>query len=144
MSDALHDLTEADVTAEYVRRRVDDWVARIGKLYAALQAWLPPDCTATRSGTVPMHEELMQRFSLQTRRLPVLEVKRGGSTCATVKPHGLWIIGANGRLDLRTARGTFIIIDRSLAFEPPLWHIAPLSDRTRYEPLTEATFGAVL
>lgn len=143
MSDTLSDLTQ-ELTPEHVRRRVEDWERRVNALYDTLESWLPAGCTGTRPRTVVMNEEIMQQYDIASTTLPVLEVSRGEKLCASVVPHGLWIIGANGRLDVRSEKGIFIIIDRSQAFEAPSWHMAPLADRTRFEPLTEDAFRAVL
>lgn len=140
MNDALHDLTESNVTPEYIRRRVDDWVRRINELYDKSEKWLHPPYKASRSDSVSMHEELMQKFGIPQKNLPIFEVKKDGMICGTIKPHGLWIIGANGRLDFRTTKATFIIIDRAAAFDTPSWYMAPLADRTRFEPLTQGAF----
>jgi hypothetical protein len=142
MSDALSDLTQ-DVTAEYVRRRVEDWERRVIVLYDLLEDWLPPECTASRTRAVLMNEELMQRFGIAARNLPILDIAKGTRRFASIIPHGLWIIGANGRLDLRSEKGMFIIIDRSHAFDIPSWHMASLADR-QYERLTQAMFHSAL
>jgi hypothetical protein len=144
MSDALRDLTELDVTAEYVERRVADWINRIEGLYALLETWLPDQWTSKRVLTVPFHEELMEKFGIPPREIPVLDLARAGIPEVSVKPRGLWIIGANGRLDLRSKKGTFLIMDRSPAFSTPSWQVAPLGERTHLEPLTKEKFREML
>jgi hypothetical protein len=142
MSDALSDLTQ-EVTPEYVRRRVDDWERRVEGLYDLLEWWLPQAYTTSRARTVLMNEELMQQHGISSRPLRILDISTENTVCASIIPRGLWIIGANGRFDIRSERGIFIIIDRSQAFETPSWYIAALEDR-RFEPLTQNIFQAIL
>jgi hypothetical protein len=142
MNDALSDLTE-EVTPERVGRRIADWEQRVTGLYDLLESWLPPEFSASRTRTVSMNEELMKQFKIASRALPVLDLSRGEELCASIIPRGLWIIGANGRFDVRSEKGIFIIIDRSQEFDTPSWHIAALANR-RFKPLTQAVFQAIL
>jgi hypothetical protein len=91
-----------------------------------------------------LHEELMERFGIAPRNISVLELVNAGKPAGIVKPRDLWTIGANGRLDLRTGKGSFIIIDKSEAFSAPSWSAAPISDRTNLVPLTKARFVDML
>ena len=144
MSDALNDLTQLDITPDYIRRRVDDWVQRVSELCDLLERWLPEGWTATRTFTVPMHEELMQKFGVPPRGLPVLDLIHTDGKRAIVKPRGLWIIGANGQLDLRGSTGAYIVIDKASSFSPPSWHVAALTDRTKLVKLTQTKFRQII
>jgi hypothetical protein len=50
-----------------------------------------------------MSEELMQRFAVSDRELPVLDVLSGNRVTVSFVPRGLWLIGAWGRIDAITA-----------------------------------------
>lgn len=134
----LIDDDERIVDKKYVERRVDDWSLRIEQLYANVASWLPEGWFALHAGDVAMHEELMQRFGVPERHLPLLILERDGETRARMEPRGLWIIGANGRVDLIGRKSHFLIIDRAESFEPANWQVSALDDRFREEPLTAA------
>ena len=46
MGDVLDDVTDDNIDAHHVLRRVDDWKARVKRLYATASEWLPEDWTA--------------------------------------------------------------------------------------------------
>jgi hypothetical protein len=144
MPGVLEETTSREITRADIERRVDDWVRRIEALYRQIAEWLPPQWETERAGTIQMREELMQKFGVEPRELPVLELSRSGQTSARIEPRGLWIIGANGRLDFYTRSGHYIMIDSAENFETPDWRIAPLSDRRALQPLNRDTFVAAL
>jgi hypothetical protein len=90
-----------------------------------------------------MHEELMRKFDVPAQDLPVLELSSDGGRSAHLEPRGLWIVGANGRLDLFVGPQHYVIIDAAENFQAPQWQIAPFSDRRQLKPLDSNTFGAV-
>lgn len=136
----MADVTEVmsdQLSSEDVARRVEDWVARIEALYGQVIGWLPPEWRAERSRSREMHEELMREFGVRARRLTILDLLGPEGARATIEPRGLWIIGANGRLDLTSDKDHFIILDRASSFQPPDWGIAPLTQRQQLSKLTQ-------
>jgi len=91
-----------------------------------------------------MHEELMRRLNVPARDLPVLDLSYQGKSSARIEPRGLWIIGANGRLDLLVGSRHYVIIDSAENLEAPQWQIAPLSKRQEMQALNRETFISVL
>jgi hypothetical protein len=144
MPRVLEETTSRELDRDHIVRRVDDWASRIDALYRALSGWLPIGWTAERKGTVSMREELMQKFHVPARELPVLQLFLDGKPSATIEPRGLWIIGANGRLDFFRGSCHCVIIDSAENFEPADWHIAPLSDRQNLRRLNRDSFNASL
>ncbi len=136
----LEGVADPGMTRQYVERRVADWASRINALYQRLQAWAPKDWRAERRGVVHMHEELMRRFKVPARDLPVLHLEGPDGETRRIEPRGLWIIGANGRLDFFGGRDHHVILDKAETFAEPLWHIARLADRTHPLPLSEKSF----
>lgn len=143
MSRVLEETTGQDIDRDHVTRRVDDWVGRINALYDQVIAWLPTGWTAQKTGTIRMHEELMQRFDVPARDLPVLGLSSERRS-ARVEPRGLWIIGANGRLDFFVGSQHYVIVDVAENLQPPQWRIAPFSNRQQLQPLDLDTFQAAL
>ena len=144
MSGVLEETTSREIDKDHVVRRVDDWVGRIDRLYRQIEEWLSSGWTASRVGAVRMHEEIMQKFDVPARNLPVMELSCNGKAFARIEPRSLWIIGADGRLDMFVGPVHDVIIDSAENFEPADWQIAPLSDRRNLRPLNRQTLSEVL
>jgi hypothetical protein len=144
MPRVLEETTSREIERDHIVRRVDDWALRIDALYEQVTRWLPSGWTANRDGTIHMREELMQKFSVAPRELPMLKLSYLSHPLARIEPRGLWIIGANGRLDFFSRSGHYIIIDTAENFGTSDWHIAPLSNGRSLQPLNRDTFVEAL
>ncbi len=115
---ATTDLSKADIEAS-----VDDWVARVAALYSSIKEWLgsTSSYSAKEQSEVTMYEELMQKYQVSPRQLKVLDIYAGDRIIATLKPVGLWIIGANGRVDLLSKEGAVLLVDKADRFHPSSW-----------------------
>ena len=116
-------MIEAVITKEHIERRVDDWAERITKLYSLIKEWLAPipSYEIRERNDVRMYEELMQKNDVPERVLSSLDIYHEGSIVATIKPIGLWIIGANGRVDILLKGGAVMLVDISDRFDSPKW-----------------------
>jgi hypothetical protein len=140
----IDELTPLDVwekTAEGVFRRaqvveeVDDWVHRVRALYDNVRTWLGdrPDLHCEQSRDVIMSEELMQRFAVTDREIPVLDVLDTNQVIASFVPRGLWLIGSWGRIDVITHDRTHILV--ALRNDGNLeWRLVSPETRQRTEP----------
>jgi hypothetical protein len=148
MANALSDVVAEELSRSYVEQRVVDWANRIEELFEQIEQWLPAGWRAERRGGVLMDEELMRRHGVPARELPQLHLAASNRVTASVIPTGLWVIGANGRLDFRTPAGQFAIVDKAETdlnrANPPHWVIAPLRDRLRARDLTEEALREAL
>src|SRR5690242_18600408 len=95
-----------NVSREQVLRRLKDWRDRVHKLYDDIERALSNSpYTFDRQGKHISVEELPQRVGLLTSEEPEIDILRivrpDGTNAAMILPKGLWIIGANGRVDLR-------------------------------------------
>ena len=70
----------------------------------------------------------MQKFGVLATEQPTLRLD-GEDGYALFKPKGLWVIGANGRIDLYTSKGTFIIVDLAERGAAPRWTIFRASQK---------------
>jgi hypothetical protein len=140
----LEELTTDELTSDHVRKRVDDWSSRIDNLYKALEEWLPNGWTARRGASVSMNEELMQTNRVSARDLPTLELLHDGTVKVKIRPYGLWIIGANGRIDLVKGHDRYFILDHAKTFEAPNWHIAAATERQNSKPFDRGRLEALL
>lgn len=127
---------ETLVTREHVEERVQDWKNRLRDLFREVGDWARENgWKVDDSGEVSMHEELMQKFNLAATRQPTLRLD-GERGYALFKPKGLWVIGANGRIDLYTSKGAFIIVDLAERGDAPRWTIFRTSSKREGEPFS--------
>lgn len=123
-----------------VEQRVAEWRQHILVLFKDMTEWSIRNEYATdQTQTVLMDEELMQLFAVPAVHLPVLKVLKGRSTVATIVPVGLWVIGANGRLDVLTATTTAMITNASADPNAVRWLVYPGTGGSG-EPLNEQRF----
>jgi len=121
--DAMEDTPQADVTKDEVQQRVQDWKNHLHALFDEISAWAKENGWLVKDvGTVGMYEELMQKLNVPATEQPTLRLDRGDSF-ALFMPKGLWVIGANGRIDLYTSKGTFVIVDLAESGSDPRWTI---------------------
>ncbi len=116
-------MNDQNITQEQVEVRIADWLKRVHDLYAIIKAWLQPieGFRVVEHQDSTMYEELMHRFGIGPQAMPTLDIYEDDDLIARVKPIGLWIIGANGRVDLMSRNGGAQIIDESEPFQEPKW-----------------------
>ena len=131
----------------HVMRRLLDWHKRVHDLYDSIEQGLGPDFVFDRSGKRRTMEEMVQRTGISAAAVPAIDILRierpKGRLLATILPRYLWILGANGKLDLRLHRqggrvASYALTDRSRPLSSePLWYLVPSSDpasQTRFSP----------
>lgn len=125
--------------------RVEDWENRLSNLFTQVKQWVAdrPVLQVGTSRTVTMSEELMRNFGVPDRELPILDVLQGQETLASLVPRALWIIGANGRVDLITRGGTQILVHDTTLL-PPMWQVADQGDRTKLRLFDKRKFFELL
>lgn len=144
MSTVLDEVTSDAINTKHVRRRVDDWEDRLNELYATIGNWLPEGWEAHRGEPVLMHEELMRKFGVPAKRIPTLELHDGAGHVAKLEPHALWIIGENGRVDLKGDGPRYHIVDTADNFAQPNWEAVRSERRCDREAVTREWLRRVL
>ena len=144
MKTVLEEVTSDAIDAEHVRRRVKDWEARLNGLHAMIGEWLPDGWEARQGVPVLMHEKMMQVFGVEATRMPTLELQDRTGRVLKLAPDALWIIGTNGRVDLKGDGGRYIIIDKADNFEEPRWEVCPAERRSDREPVTRDWLRRIL
>jgi len=94
------------VSRDQVLRRLHDWRDRVHKLYDDIERALANSpYSFDRRGKHTSAEELPRRVGLLASEEPEIDILRivrsDGTNAAMIIPKGLWVIGANGRVDLR-------------------------------------------
>lgn len=125
------------ITAQAVQNRIDDWLLRLRNLLDQTKRWAEINHWQVEAAeSIVMDEELMRRVHLRPHRQPVLRLRGPNAKYAMFKPKGLWVIGANGRVDLYTSKGAFILVDRAEAYSPPQWTVFRPADNKEGKPYT--------
>jgi hypothetical protein len=144
------------VDAKHVLARLQDWKERTDGLFNFIQNTLGSQFTYDRTAKQRSAEELVQRAGLSENQVPALDILRierpPGTLRATIMPRGLWVIGANGRLDLRVLepgnkQTQYFLVDKSQPLsgaENAAWHIIDPSDRLEQRPLTEQVLREIV
>jgi hypothetical protein len=95
------------VTKKSVEARLRDWERRLRELFARVERWSIAEWgegCVTHGKIVPLSEYRMEEAGVRPRRLPTLTVQAGPRTI-TFEPRCLWIIAANGAVDVSVECG---------------------------------------
>ncbi len=144
MGTVLEDVTSETIDAEHIARRVEDWSQRVANFYATIGGWLPDGWQAREGKPVFMHEELMRKSGIGRKEMPTLVLVGRAENVARLEPRGLWIIGSNGRIDLKRDGRRYLIVDMAENFEVPEWRVAPAERRCDREAVTDNWLRRVL
>ncbi len=136
-----NELLEISITdKELTLKRIKDWQKRVKNLYAEIKHWLPSQCEVKDGAPTSMFEEMMQIFNINPVNIETIDLFKGNKFLMSFKPKGLWIIGANGRIDIISRKGSFILLDNAVQFNVPQWHIYTLSGKQIGKPFIETEF----
>ena len=96
-----------------VSLRIEEWRKRLSTLFAEIKSWLPRDSQIIEGEIAQRTEELMVRYGVTPKNLPTLAVLRGKHRISFV-PSALWVIGADGRVNVTTNKTQLILVDQRL------------------------------
>ena len=106
--------------------------------------WLPDGWEVRRGAPVVMHEPLMRKFGVGAKRMPTLELRDKAGHAAKLEPHALWIIGENGRVDLKCDERYHYIIYTAENFARSNWEVFRAERRCDSEAVTREWLRRVL
>lgn len=140
------ELADKGLAREDVLSRLEDWRARVHALYDEVQQVLQGHgFRFDREGKHTSSEELVQAAGIRDEEQPKIDILRivrsDGTGAAAFYPRGPWMIGANGRIDLRLSPGggqshAFMLVDQSGPFSKPFWVRIPIGapfERERFD-----------
>src|ERR1700674_3493988 len=136
------------VTREDVLARLADWRGRGHGLYDSIeQALQGRRFRFDREGKQTSSEALVQAAGVSQEEQPKIDILRivrpDGTNAAVFYPRGPWVIGANGRIDLRLSPSVgrshaFMLVDQSGPFSSPFWIRMPIGspfEREQFDPI---------
>lgn len=144
--DVAEELLDVDRTIDrrYIERRLDDWRARLDRLYGDIETWLPEGWSMRDGDAVPIHEDLMTKFDVLPQTVASKDLSLRGERAGRIEPRGLWIIGANGRVDIILVDRHYLLIDRAESFEKPDWQVSSIRERRDLRRLTRDVIAQIL
>ena len=134
-------MSEIEIDKTYIEKRVNDWITRVKNLYSLTEKVAKNrGGICHENGTVYMYEELMKEFDVNPTQLPILNLcNKNDEKVATFRPIGLWVIGANGRVDILTKNGAYILVDVTKTnFEKPNWQVYSPQDKKHGKKFDES------
>lgn len=129
-----------------VEQREKEWKSRIRSLFDRIHSWLLNTGYKFKKGTpVSISGVKEYNFGLKTElKLPTADIYKADRLVASLKPKGLWTIGANGRVDLLNPKYTIILVDKSEDQEESNWEIIVNNKEKRRMPLARENFLELL
>lgn len=130
----------------YIQKRVDDWQKRVHNLIETIKSWSKENKSLSVQPTrsQKMHEGLMKTFNVSMVEIDSVDIKLNNKTIIVLKHFGLWIMGANGRLDLLTAKGNFVLVDEAEKFHDPKWKLFLKNDKKKGIEFTKDSFNQLI
>ena len=137
MTTVLKDVVSDSLEPEYVLQRVEDWESRLTDLYSMIREWLPNGWEVTDGEPIIMNEKLMQIAGIEPRNIPTLRLSNHVNGTVSVEPRGLWIVGTNGRVDVKYNGRRYFVCDYAHNFEQPDWKVVNSLNWQDVVPFTE-------
>ncbi len=120
--DAMDDYDLPELTAQEVHERVEDWLRRLDDLFARIRSWAVAHGLAVKDGEPrPMLEERMERVGEPAREQPTLVLRSAEGKEIWIWPIALWVTLSNGRVDVLSQKGIYVLIDKAEPLQPPQW-----------------------
>lgn len=131
---------------DQVVQEVARWESELSSLYEEIIQWLGdrPALKIDQSRRVAMSEELMQKFAVSDKELPVMDILLGDQVVASLVPRALWVIGAWGRIDIITKDNTFLLARRRRGNDDYHWTYTTLSKLREANPFTKEALLAMV
>jgi len=112
------------IDKQHVEKRIIDWKKRVSDLYSTIELWLTgSDYYIKRGSKLKMYEKLMSEFNVHPTEVDTADIYQFDKIVLTIKPRGLWVLSANGRIDLISNNGNYTLVDFAEQFEPPHWKL---------------------
>ena len=120
----------------YIDKRSDGWIRKVEHLYSLIKDTLKNEKEVhyKTDQSMVMREELMEKYGVPPKNVPIFDLFTGNQLKATFKPIGLWVVGAQGRIDILTNIGSYILVDLGDDDAHPDWKVFSPKNRKKAEP----------
>ena len=138
---------ESKLKGSDVRARVTDWIRRLEGLYDQLDEWVRglPDTTVERGELTQLIEHLMEEFNVRPRKVPTYTIFRSKRRRVSFVPSVIWIVGANGRVNITTNTEQYTLVDLGgKNGEPSNWQLVVANASKPLAPFDQAKFLELL
>lgn len=130
-------------TKREVQERLRDWRRRLDALFARIEGWVQQTrnrWSVQRGAVRQRHEQMMRDVGVAPRELPTLVIQCDRSNIEFV-PSCLWIIGANGRVDISVGGTPYTLVDMGgKGGQPSDWQLVNRDPKIVLEPFTRDAF----
>jgi hypothetical protein len=100
--------------------------------------------TAKVGQQITMDEDLMRAFRIKPVQVPTLDIWNGKKLVLSFKPKGLWVLGANGAIEILSEKNLFVLADAAERFQQPQWYIIKPGKKSANMEFTRDTFLTLL
>lgn len=133
------------IDKQHIEASIHDWESRVAELYSSIEGWLKETAYEIKKGpSVTMHEEMMRNYGVGPREMETRHIFQDGVFQLAIVPKALWVIGANGRLDILGKGINRILVDYADRFSPPQWKLVRTSSRMDREDFSKEVFLGLL
>jgi hypothetical protein len=119
-------MKEPKMDGVYLQNQIDDWSCRLKNLFNEVDVWVRhhPDYNGEHSDIIQLEEELMVQYEVKPKKIPCYTILGPKSLRASFVPCALWVIGADGRVNLTIGQKQYILVDlRENHTGPSNWNI---------------------
>lgn len=131
---SMPETTEID--KDYIDKRSDGWVNKVDQLYSQIKDTLKNEqgVEYKTDQNMVMLEELMEKYDVPAKDIPIFDLFIENQLKATFKPIGLWVVGAKGRIDILTDKGPYMLVDLGSDDAHPDWKVFSPENKKEGEP----------
>ena len=133
------------MTKRQVEKGLRDWRLRLDALFTQIEGWVQETGNrwSVQRGTMRQrHEQMMREFGVAPRELPTLIIQCDRDRRAIeFIPSCLWIVGANGRVDVSVGGTSHTLVDMGgEGGKPSEWQLVNRDPKVVLEPFTREAF----
>ena len=139
-------MSVAIIDSNHIMKRIEDWEKRVNELMKNIVEWARghPEWQIEQGNMIQREEHLMKKYGVPPRSLPTLNMYNRGRRISIV-PSALWIVGANGRVNMITNSSLYILVDRGgEEGNPSDWHYSTPDTKPHTKPFDKEAFVKIL
>lgn len=137
------------LTKDDVERRVEDWIDRLNQLYHKIEHWhdeLPLELQGeiVHKNLPQRPEPLLAQFAVEPRRVPSLSITNKNGRYVFI-PSAIWIVGANGRINVSTPNEMLLLIDLGgFSDLPSRWVLVESELKDEFQEFNQESFTRLM